>query len=85
MILTLTRSTEISDSAPSLLQAIARGLGQIIIFLFFNPNQAVSQSLRNRITIANRDDICLILMGSKVSDGPIASHNMNGVLQQRER
>ena len=85
MILTLTCSTNISDSVPSPLQTIARGLSQVIVFLFIHLYQTISQTIRNRIAIAYRNDIRLILKGFKVSNGSIASHNMSSVLQQGER
>ena len=74
MILTLARCSKISNLVPPLLQTVTRSLRQIIVFLFINLNQMVSQGIRHRVAITNGDDIRLILMGCKVSDGSVASH-----------
>ena len=82
MVFTLTRCTEISNLVPSLLQTIARSLRQIIIILFINLNQTVSQRLRHRVAITYGYDILqMVIAGRQTGDGTVASHDMPGVLQ----
>lgn len=82
MILTLARCSNISNLVPPLLQTIARSLRQIIIFLFVNLNQTVTQGVWNRIAITNDNHILVVNMVlHQTGNGTIASHDMPGVLQ----
>ena len=86
MILTLARCSKISNLVPPLLQTVTRSLCQIIVFLFINLNQMVSQGIRHRVAITNDNHILVVNMVlHQTGDGSVASHNMNSVLQQRER
>ena len=76
MVFALAGSAEVGNAVPPLCQAVARCLGQVVVFLLIDLYQPLPIRFRYRIAVSH-DHLCL----RHVSDGPVAGHHMSSFLQ----
>ena len=80
MVFTLASSPEVGYALPPLTEAVACGLRQVVVLLFVNTDQFVTEDLRHGVAIAN-NSLCL----RNMTDGTIASHDVLRMVEDSQR